>query len=63
MVFSYSNLVAFCNNRNKVQQKKKNTHTHTHTHTIKNVKIWGKKEKKRMIFAFLFYQNDICIIE
>ena len=60
MVFSYSNLVAFCNNRNKVQQKK---NTHTHTHTIKNVKIWGKKEKKRMIFAFLFYQNDICILE
>ena len=60
MVFSYSNLVAFGNNRNKVQQKK---NTHTHTHTIKNVKIWGKKEKKRMIFAFLFYQNDICILE
>ena len=52
MVFSYSNLVAFCNNRNKVQQKK-NTHTHTHTHTHnQECKNMGKKGEEK---------NDICI--
>ena len=60
MVFSYSNLVAFCNNRNKVQQKKKHTHTHTHNQECKNM---GKKGEEKNDICIFIYQNDICILE
>ena len=48
MVFSYSNLVAFCNNKNKVQQKKKKI---THNQECKKM---GRKEEEEKNHIFIF---------